>query len=307
MLWGGDSVAAGYLPTSHDIVQRVRRWSGQRRIGHTGTLDPMASGVLVLCLGTATRLVEYYQGHDKCYLAQVRLGVETDTYDAVGTVTRRLSVPALSTVEIETALNLFRGPIQQKPPIFSALKQDGESLHQKARRGEAVEVTARSVTIHAIDLLSFTPPDTFTVRVHCSAGTYIRSLAYDLGMALGTTAHLSSLRRERAGSFSEQAAHSMESIEAAANQGALPDLLLTSGAGLEMPALSLDAENCQRLGYGQKLWLPAIAQPVAVGDTVQGLDEQGQLVGILSVLEIAPTGDALLSKADKWFAPQAQI
>ncbi len=146
------------LLTSHDIVQRVRRLSGQRRIGHTGTLDPFASGVLVLCLGQATRLVEYYQGHDKHYLAEVVLGSATDTYDSTGVVAAHSKVPKLTIAMIEQALDSFRGEIMQTPPAYSALKQDGESLHAKARRGEEVTLVARPITFYAINLLSFRPP-----------------------------------------------------------------------------------------------------------------------------------------------------
>ena len=142
------------LYTSHDIVQLVRRWSGQRRIGHTGTLDPMASGLMVLCLGQATRLVEYYQGHDKSYLAEITLGRATDTYDAVGQTVTTLSVPALTESAIEEVLASFQGDILQVPPIYSALKQGGESLHRKARRGEEVTVAARPVKMHQIHLLA---------------------------------------------------------------------------------------------------------------------------------------------------------
>ena len=165
------------LPTSHDIVQRVRRLSGQRRIGHTGTLDPFASGVLVLCLGQATRLVEYYQGHDKQYLAEVVLGTATDTYDSTGAVTAQSSVPNLPTALIEQALDNFRGSIMQTPPAYSALKQDGESLHAKARRGEEIALVARPITFYAIRLLSFRPPNRLWIEVHSSSGAYIRSLA----------------------------------------------------------------------------------------------------------------------------------
>lgn len=150
----GESPAGIDLPTSHDVVQRVRRWSGQRRIGHTGTLDPMASGVLVLCLGAATRLVEYYQGHDKEYLACIELGTVTDTYDACGQVVERRPVGRLEADGVEALLATFRGEIQQRPPIFSALKQGGESLHRKARRGEEIRVESRPVTVHRLELLS---------------------------------------------------------------------------------------------------------------------------------------------------------
>ncbi len=161
------------LLTSHDVVQRVRRMTGQKRIGHTGTLDPMASGVLVLCLGHATRLVEYYQGHDKQYLAEVILGAATDTYDAMGTLSESAPIPALERETIEQALDCFRGAILQTPPIYSALKQDGESLHKKARRGETVVVKARPIVVHQLDLVHWNGCDRLKLRVHCSAGTYI--------------------------------------------------------------------------------------------------------------------------------------
>jgi tRNA pseudouridine55 synthase len=263
----------------------------------------MASGLLVLCLGAATRLVEYYQGHDKSYWAEVALGASTDSYDAMGEIVDRQPVPALTVDQINAALRSFQGSIEQKPPIYSALKQDGESLHRKARRGEAVEVAARPVTIHRLDLIEFAPPALIRLHVHCSAGTYIRSLAYDLGIALGTVAHLSALRRETVGAFTLADAHSLEAIESAAQQDHLPDLLLPVGAKLSLPKLPLDAAAVERLGYGQKIWLPAPLAAVATGDVVQGVDAEGQLLGMLRLLDIAPAGDAVLCKADKWLAP----
>jgi tRNA pseudouridine55 synthase len=299
---------AGYLLSSHDVVQRVRRWSGERRIGHTGTLDPMASGVLILCLGAATRLVEYYQGHDKHYLATVQLGIETDTHDAMGQVVDQQPVPDLAIQEIESTLDAFRGAIAQIPPVYSALKQGGESLYRKARRGEEIEVEARSVFIHHLSLVDFQPPALLQLKVHCSAGTYIRSLARDLGQALGSCAHLRSLRREAAGEFAAQDAHPLETIEAVARQGSLETLLLPPGIYLKLPTLVLEAEPGARLGHGQKVWLPAPEEPsqevdLAEGALLQGIDEQGRLLGILRLLQRSPAGHAILCKADKWLAP----
>ena len=282
-LASGSVADVEYLPTSHDVVQRVRRWSNQRRIGHTGTLDPMASGVLVLCLGVATRLVEYYQGHDKWYTAEICLGVETDTYDAMGQEVAECPVPVLHREQIDIALAQFRGAITQKPPVYSALKQDGESLHRKARRGESVTVDARRVVIHQLDLLAFHPPNRLRVRVHCSAGTYVRSLAKDLGHALGTCAHLCYLRREAAGRFTLADAHPLETIERAAAQDALVELLLPPGDRLDLPFLVLDRESSERLGYGQKLWLPAPIGDFEPGGRVPGVDAEGRLLGILQV------------------------
>lgn len=289
------------LYTSHDIVQRVRRWSGQRRIGHTGTLDPMASGVLVLCLGQATRLVEYYQGHDKQYYAEITLGAATDTYDRMGVVSAESAVPSLTVAEIEAALGAFRGEIMQLPPVYSALKQGGESLHHKVRRGEVVTVEPRPVTMHQIDLLAFTPPNQITLRVVCSAGAYIRSLAHDLGLALHTHAHLSLLRREAAGAFTLANAHSLDAIEAAADAGTFDSLLLPLGYGLDMAELVLDEPTTKRLGHGQVVALPS-PQGLPPPVLLKGVSPEGLLLGILQCLNPTHTaGDAYLWKAEKWF------
>lgn len=290
------------LYTSHDIVQRVRRWSGQRRIGHTGTLDPMASGVLVLCLGQATRLVEYYQGHDKQYYAEITLGTATDTYDRMGVVCAQSPVPALTTAAIEEALAAFRGDIMQLPPIYSALKQGGESLHHKARRGEVVTVTPRPVTMHQIELLTFTPPQQIALRVTCSAGAYIRSLAYDLGQALHTHAHLSLLRREVAGAFTLTDAHTLETIDAAAQAETFDRLLLPLGYGLDLAEIVLDDTATKRLGHGQVVTLPTPTPGLPPG-LAKGVSTDGVLLGILACVNPpSAQSDTYLWKAEKWFA-----
>ncbi len=296
------------LYTSHDIVQLVRRWSGQRRIGHTGTLDPMASGLMVLCLGQATRLVEYYQGHDKTYLAEITLGRATDTYDAMGQTVATAPLPPLTEAVIVPALNAFQGDILQVPPIYSALKQDGESLHRKARRGEAVTVAPRPVTIHQIDLLALTAPDRVTIRVSCSAGTYIRSLAYDLGQALGSCAHLSLLRRERVGAFALADALSLAEIETTAAADQLAAALLPAGVALGLPEIQLNEEWVARLGHGQKVLLPAaacpdIAAPVREPLLAKALDRAGNFLGIVRCLEWRrDVAASSLWKAEKWLA-----
>jgi tRNA pseudouridine55 synthase len=296
---GLDAAAPGAAnpPTSHDIVQRVRRLSRQRRIGHAGTLDPLASGLLVLCLGWATRLVEFYQAHDKQYAATLVLGRATDTYDAQGQVTATAPVPPLTAAQIDAALAGFRGTVAQRPPVFSALKQGGESLHYKARRGEAVEAPLRTVTFHAINLLAFEPPDTVRLRVRCSAGAYIRSLAHDLGQALGTLATLTALRREAAGAFRVEQAHALADLEAAA-AGGLAAWLLPPGAGLDLPALVVDDEARRRLGHGQVVALPAPGVEAAPGALAQAQDAAGALLGIVRRL---PDAEASLWRAEKWF------
>lgn len=296
--------ADSLLPTSHDVVQRVRRWSRQRRIGHTGTLDPMASGVLVLCLGQATRLVEYYQGHDKVYTARVTLGATTDTYDALGQVTETHPVGTVTSDAVEAVLAGFRGEILQRPPVYSALKQGGESLHRKARRGDEVVVETRPATVHRLELLSIAEPNQLWLRVACAAGFYVRSLAFDIGEALGTGGHLSYLRREVAGSFSVDKAHSLAAVEDAARMGRLDSLLLAPGIGLDLPKVLLAPENAQRLGMGQRVWLPGFAYDIATG-VVQAVDDRDQLLGIVRVLEASTeSGGGLLCKAEKWLASQ---
>ncbi|MBA3530322.1 MAG: tRNA pseudouridine(55) synthase TruB, partial [Ardenticatenales bacterium] len=180
--------------TSHDVVARLRRVTRMKKIGHAGTLDPLATGVLVLALGKGTRTLEYLTGQDKVYEATVYLGQSTDSYDAEGEVLTRHEGALPEQSEVEAALDAFRGDIWQKPPIFSALKQGGEPLYKKARRGESVEIEARPVTIYNLVLTFWNPPEV-GLYVHCSKGTYIRSLAHDLGVALGVGGHLKALRR----------------------------------------------------------------------------------------------------------------
>lgn len=293
------------LWTSHDVVARVRRWSGQRRIGHTGTLDPAASGLLVLCLGQATRLVEYYQGHDKAYTALVRLGQATDSYDATGQVTATAAVPTLTTAAVEAALARWRGPIQQLPPVYSALKQEGETLYAKARRGEAVTVAPRPVTIHALTLLDWTPPD-LTLAVECSAGTYIRSLAHDLGQTLGTVAHLAALRRTAAGGFTLAQAYTLDELAAAAAAQTLPELLLPLGAQVGLPVIMVDEATARRLRQGQRVLLTAdTAGVITAGATAEAelalaQDAAGAALGIVRRLSIGDAG--AVWKAEKWLA-----
>jgi tRNA pseudouridine55 synthase len=296
---------AGYDPqqpdarlwTSHDVVARVRRLSGQRRIGHSGTLDPIASGLLLLCLGQATRLVEYYQGHDKRYQAVVALGLATDSYDAVGQVVAQAPVPSLSDAQIEAALMRLRGEIMQKPPIYSALKQGGEALYAKARRGEEVDVTPRPVTIHQLTLMAHTAT-TLTLDVICSAGTYIRSLANDLGDALGTVAHLAELRRSEVGSFTLADAHTMAEIEAAAEAGRLRDLLLPLGVGLGLPIITLDEKTALRLSQGQRVVLEQPADPI--NELALAQSAAGEALGVVRCL--GGQGNTSLWKAEKWLA-----
>ncbi len=182
--------------TSHDVVDRIRR-----AVGHTGTLDPGATGLLVLCLGAATRLSEHLTGLDKVYEGSMRLGITTDSYDMDGKVVAENPVPDLTAADIQKACDKFAGEIMQVPPMVSAVKVGGERLYKRARQGEVVERAARRVTVREFRVLSYEPPDA-QIRVRCTRGTYVRSLCHDVGQALGCGATLASLRRTFVGQFS---------------------------------------------------------------------------------------------------------
>ena len=261
--------------TSHDVVARVRQLTRVKRAGHTGTLDPMATGVLVVCLGQATRVVEYLIGHDKRYRAAIRLGIETDTYDAQGHAVAERPV-AVSQAALREALAAFVGEIDQVPPMHSAIKQAGQKLYRLARQGIAVERAPRRVTVYSIDLLDFEPPFV-TLDAHCSAGTYIRSLAHDLGKRLGCGAHLAALARTAAGNFTLEQAMSLEALAAAVADGSWLALLHPIDAGLaELPALVLDDDEAARARHGRAL----PARPVE-GDLVRVYDSTGRIVGLM--------------------------
>ncbi len=187
-------------PTSHDIVDVVRRVSGIRRVGHTGTLDPLASGLMIICLGRATRLAEYVSSLPKSYRATVRLGQETDSYDSEGSVIWEKHV-SFSSDELNLALNSFRGEIFQKPPLFSAKKVKGVPLYKLARKGQQVSIPERSVTIYDLELIGWEQPD-LDLFIRCSSGAYIRAIAHDLGSLLNCGGHITSLRRISIGDFS---------------------------------------------------------------------------------------------------------
>ena len=185
--------------TSHDVVNGVRKLLGTKKVGHAGTLDPMATGVLILGVGRATRLLRYLSGLDKTYEGTGLLGVETDTLDAQGEVVRTSPVD-VTREQLEEAMRAFVGEIDQVPPAYSAVKVGGQKLYKAARRGETVEAPPRRVTVHRFDLTRFDPPS-FEFRVECSSGTYVRSLVADVGTKLGSGAHLTRLTRTRVGPF----------------------------------------------------------------------------------------------------------
>lgn len=264
-------------PTSHDVVAIARRVLGNRRIGHSGTLDPFASGLLLLCVGQATRIAEFLSELDKCYLAVARLGVETDTHDLDGQVVGEArDVDAVTAELVSTALESFRGTIEQVPPQFSAKKVGGESMHRRARRGERVELEPVAVTVHSIELVDFSPPDV-RLSVRCSSGTYIRAIARDLGRSLGTGAHLTSLRRTAVGPFGSEEAVPLAAID---EPGAWqPAVIEPTRALAHLDSLEVDAEAVRRIRHGQRI---RVSDPIGSGIGVETSAEGagGSLVSV---------------------------
>ncbi|MBL8093382.1 MAG: tRNA pseudouridine(55) synthase TruB [Anaerolineales bacterium] len=230
-------------PTSHDVVARARRALREKRIGHVGTLDPLATGLLGLLIGAATRLSEYLIEKDKRYRAQVRFGRATTTYDAEGEVTRETG-RAPERAALEQVLADFRGPLLQRPPAYSAIKRDGQRAYALARRGEEVVLEPRPVTIHALTLVEWNPPEA-VLDVHCSSGTYIRSLAHDLGQALDVGAYLSGLRRTAVGPWTIEQACPLTDLEAGT-----ASILPMEAALPDWPVVALDADSARRIWHG---------------------------------------------------------
>lgn len=237
-------------PTSHDIVAVVRRHL-KAKVGHAGTLDPQASGVLVLVLGQATRLTRYLQDHDKQYRAVVRLGSATDTYDAQGRVTDEHPVPELNQERVEDLLEGFRGPIEQRTPIYSAVKVKGKKLYEYARKGQQAERPLRRVTISRLQLLD-RQDSAWTLLIDCTSGTYVRSLAHDMGRRLGCGAHLESLVRTRSGPFQLEQAIAPEEVEARWQQALIPMRELLP----DLPRIDLDPPSAKRVLNGAALIIP---------------------------------------------------
>jgi tRNA pseudouridine55 synthase len=246
-------------PSSFGVVQEVRRVLGVKRAGHGGTLDPMATGVLPVCLGEGTKLASFFLDADKEYEAEVLLGVATDTYDALGAVVETRDAGGVTERALRTSLRCFLGRIRQRPPAFSAIKQDGRPLYERARAGEAVEAPEREVEIHRLDVLALDLP---RVRVHvvCSKGTYIRSLANDLGRDLGVGAHVTALRRTRTGAFGLDRAVPLAEIGAAAREARLPLLPLADAVG-HLPRAAVTADLEARVRQGKPLTARDLGSP----------------------------------------------
>lgn len=261
--------------TSHDVVQQVRRAAGLRRVGHAGTLDPLATGVLLLFLGRATRLVEYVVGQPKTYAATVRLGQTTDTYDADGQVVAERPFSHLTPAEIERSLSRFRGEIRQQPPMYSALKRDGQPLYKLARQGVEVAREARPVMIYELTVEDVSLPHV-ALTVRCSAGTYIRALAHDLGEALGCGGHVSALRRMAVGDFTVKTAVSLAGLTP---ENVSKHLLPPDHAVRHWPQIALSADQAAALLHGQTI-PRADASPWP--DYARAYDPAGVFLGVVS-------------------------
>jgi tRNA pseudouridine55 synthase len=246
--------------TSHDAVLRVRRLTGLRKVGHAGTLDPMATGVLLLCLGRATRVAEYLVAGRKQYRAVVRFGISTDTYDADGSVTRSVEIPQLHQDQIADALASFQGAIQQIPPPYSAIHRKGQRLYELARRGIPVQVPPRTVEIDRIELIDWESPH-LTIDVTCSPGTYIRSLAHDLGQRLDVGGHLAALTRVASGSWRLEDATKLGEFEQAVEVGHWVHLLRPLDTALQdFERVDLPADLAHRVSQGQAVLLDQPSQ-----------------------------------------------
>jgi len=276
--------------TSHDVVDAARRWLGVRRIGHLGTLDPLATGVLPLAVRDATKLLPYVGQDPKVYVGTIRLGVATDTFDAEGQPVRTHDGPLPSEAAVRDALAGFVGEIQQLPPMYSSVKKDGVPLYRLARRGEEVEREPRDITIHEIQMPHYAPPE-IGIEVSCSPGTYVRTLASDLGEVLGCGAHLSGLRRTRSGPFSLDQARPPEEFERLADAGELADGITPPQGPLGLPLVSLNALQARRVSHGGGV--PAAdargefekGSPPRPGDRLAALGPDGSL---LAILELQP-------------------
>lgn len=263
--------------TSHDVVHKVRRGLQIKKVGHAGTLDPLATGVLVVCLGSATRLSEYVMASRKRYRAQVHLGIVTTTYDKEGDTIQTRDAEHITRADVDAVLPRFTGEIDQIPPAYSAIKQGGRKLYELARAGETVERAPRQVTIESLEIADWSPP-LFTLDVVCGAGTYIRSLAYDLGEALGVGAHLAGLIRTASGAFALENAVTLDALLQDAEwtrHVTGPDTALAA-----MPVVVLDEVNTAHVIHGRSIpRQPADGQSVA--QLARAYDPAGRFTAIL--------------------------
>jgi tRNA pseudouridine55 synthase len=262
--------------TSHDVVQVIRKGTNIRRAGHTGTLDPRASGVLVILIGPAVRLSEYVSASDKRYQAVLRLGASTDTYDADGKVTRSRPVENITEEQFESELQKFVGEIEQVPPPYSAVKVKGRKAYEMAREGEEVDLAPRKIKVYSLELLEWATPEA-VIDVYCSSGTYVRSLAHDLGEALGCGAHLVGLRRTKSGRFTLRDAVPLRKLKDAFDDGSWYQFLIPAAEALsDWPSIELSEEQVDALRHGHRIPAEAGSPNLA-----RGISGMGELVALL--------------------------
>jgi tRNA pseudouridine55 synthase len=262
--------------TSHDVVQIVRKGTDIRRAGHTGTLDPRASGVLVVLIGPAVRLSEYISASDKRYQATIRLGAATTTYDSEGQFTQTSQHVDVSEDEFIEALDSFVGEIEQVPPPYSAVKVKGRRAYDMSRKGEEVDLKPRKIQVYSLEMLEWAPPEA-VVDVYCSSGTYVRSLAHDLGQKLGCGAHLVGLRRTKSGRFTLRDAVPLRRLRDAFASGEWYKFLIPAAEALtEWPMVELDPDQVELVRHGHRIPAEDDAEGWA-----RGVSMQGDLVALL--------------------------
>ncbi|CAN5599955.1 tRNA pseudouridine(55) synthase TruB [soil metagenome] len=265
--------------TSHDVVNRLRRLTGQRSVGHTGTLDPAATGVLPVALGSATKVISHIADTSKTYIAEITFGVQTDTYDIDGTITAIRDVGVLSATAISAALTQFIGPTVQRVPAYSAVQRDGVRLYSLARKGVEFELPEREIVIFSVDLLKWNSP-TATICVDCGPGTYIRSLASDLGALLNTGAHLSNLVRIRSGGFTIEQAWTLKQLAQIELESQFASLAVHPDSPIQgNPAIIISRDEQRLWDHGNPT---AIAQ-IKAGTLVRAYSEDGDWIGFGTV------------------------
>ena len=273
--------------TSHDVVNVIRRGTGIRRVGHTGTLDPRASGVLVVLVGPAVRLSEYVSASDKRYQAIIRMGTATDTYDAEGAFTREEVTVNVTEEQFEAELKKFEGEVEQTPPAYSAVKVNGRKAYEMARKGEEVELEPRMIQVHHLEILEWATPEV-VVDVHCSSGTYIRSLANDLGEVLGCGAYLVGLRRTKNGRFSLRDSTPLRKLEESFERGDWYKHLIPAAESLsDWPSVVLDADGVETIRHGQRV---KVEDDHPENEMVRGISEADELVALMKKVEGAEGG-----------------
>lgn len=265
--------------TSHDVVNKVRRIAQTKRVGHLGTLDPIATGVLPLVIGRATRLAQFYTRSDKVYEGTVRFGWATKTYDRAGETIGEVCEPRIGREELESALQRFRGEFLQTPPPVSAKKVGGRRAYELARKEIEVELAPAPVNVYELRVLELEGARA-KLRVHCSGGTYIRSIAHDLGIALGCGAHLAELRRVGSGEFEIGGARGLEALETLAGEGRLGEALIRMGQLMpQLPAVLVDEVTAMQIRQGRNFHAsPFRAQPAA--QFAKAIDSQGELIAV---------------------------